>query len=209
MAASERRVYVQRHPEQGMTVRDVVMAGLLKGIPILGKGYYKPPTEYVDFVTGEGKFTATYSFCAQVTEVEVDRETGQVKPVETSLAHDCGFAINPMDIEGQIDGGVAMSQGLALSEEIIWDNGQVLNPSFLEYKLPLPLNVPKVKPIIVESIDPEGPFGAKEAGESTGHIGPAAIGNAIYDAVGVRVKDLPITPDKILQALNEKEGRKR
>ena len=203
--AKDRRIYVKRNPERAISFPDAVMTGLMKGIPILGKGYYMPQTEYSNMWTGQARETPTYSFCAQVAEVEVDRETGQVKLVETSVAHDCGLAINPMDVEGQLQGCVAMSQGMALSEEFIWDNGQMLNPSFSDYRIPLPLDVPEVKPIIVESVDPEGPFGAKDAGEPPAHLGPAAIANAVYDAIGVRIKKLPITPDKILQALRRKE----
>jgi 4-hydroxybenzoyl-CoA reductase subunit alpha len=169
LEARDRRIYVKKNPERAMSFPDVIMTGLKKGIPVLGTGHYMPPTEYSNMWTGQARETPTYSFCAQLAEVEVDRETGQVKLVKSSLAHDCGFAINPMDVEGQLEGCVAMSQGMALSEAFIWDNGQMLNPSFSEYKIPLSLNVPKVKPIIVESVDPEGPFGAKDAGEPPTH----------------------------------------
>jgi 4-hydroxybenzoyl-CoA reductase subunit alpha len=207
LEAREGRIYLRENPDKGMSFAEVVMAGLIKGIPVLGKGYYMPKTEYLNIWTGIGKSLPTYSYGAQVTEVEVDTETGQVKLAETSGAVDCGFAINPMDVEGQIESCAVMSQGWTLSEQFFYDQGQMLNPSFLEYKPPLAVNTPKIKPIIVESIDPEGPFGAKDAGEVLIHTGPAAVANAIYNAIGVRIKDLPITPEKILKALREKEGR--
>jgi 4-hydroxybenzoyl-CoA reductase subunit alpha len=205
LEARNRRIYVKKNPERALSFPEVIMTGLKKGLPIIGTGHYMPQTEYSNIWTGQARDTPTYSFCTQVADVDVDSETGQVKLVESSVAHDCGLAINPMDVEGQLEGCVAMSQGMALSEAFIWDNGQMLNPSFSDYKMPLSLDVPEVKPIIVESVDPEGPFGAKDAGEPPVHLGPAAIANAIYDAIGVRIKELPITPDKILQALREKE----
>ncbi len=209
LEARDGRVYLRENRDKGMSFAEVVMAGLIKGVPILGKGYYMTDTEYLNIWTGMGKSVPTYSFAAQVAEVEVDTETGQVTIPETSAAVDCGFAINPLDVEGQIESSVAMSQGWTLSEEFFYDQGQMLNPSFLEYKMPLSVNVPRIKPIIVESIDPQGPFGAKDAGEVPVHTGPAAIANAIYDAIGVRIKDIPITPDKILRALREKEASER
>lgn len=204
MAVRNRRIYVRKSPEKGISLADAVRAALIKGMPILGKGYYMPRTEYMNVWTGEGKSTAAYTFCAQVAEVEVDRETGGVKLLSTSIAHDCGYAINPMDVEGQIEGASVMAQGMALSEETRWDEGRMLNPSLLGYKIPLALDVPRVKPIIVESLDPEGPYGGKEVGESAGHLAPSAVANAVYDAIGVRIKDLPLTPEKILKALAEK-----
>lgn len=199
------RVYLKKDPEKGMSVKDVAVQSFIDGHPIIGKGSYMPDTQYLNIWTGIGKSIPTYSFGAQVAEVEVDNETGQVKLLDTSAAVDCGFAINPRDVEGQIESCVVMSQGWTLSEQLFYDGGQMLNPSFREYKLPLSVNTPKIKPIIVESIDPEGPYGAKDAGEVLVHTGPAAIANAIYNAIGVRIKDLPITPDKILKALKEKE----
>lgn len=201
----KRRIYVRKSPERGLAVVDVVRAGLIKGVPILGKGYYMPKADYINVYTGEAKSTPTYTFSAQVVEVEVDPETGKVKMLNTPLAHDCGFAINPLDVEGQIHGCAATSQGMVLSEEIVWDRGQMLNPSFRDYGLPLAVDIPAIKPIIVESIDPEGPFGGKDAGETPVHTGSGAIPNAIYNAVGVRIKELPITPYAVLKALEEKE----
>ena len=149
----------------------------------------------------------TWSFGAHVAEVDVDKETGVVKVRKIAAAHDCGFAINPMSVEGQIEGSVSMTFGQALFEEFKMEKGWSMNPSFLEYKLPTAADMPQVKSLIVESQDPEGPFGAKEASEGTNIPTIPAIANAIYDAIGVRIKDLPITPEKILKALEEKGER--
>jgi 4-hydroxybenzoyl-CoA reductase subunit alpha len=112
-----------------------------------------------------------------------------------------------MAVEGQLEGSMHMGLGYALSEELLIEEGAILNPSFLDYKILLPDEMPEIESIVVETDDPEGPFGAKEAGE--GLILPVApaIANAIYDAIGVRIKELPITPEKILRALKEKETR--
>ncbi|MDZ4245532.1 MAG: molybdopterin cofactor-binding domain-containing protein, partial [Dehalococcoidia bacterium] len=147
----------------------------------------------------------TYSFCTQVAEVEVNPHTGQVNVLNSIVAHDCGIAINPMDIEGQTEGCLATSQGMALSEDILWDKGQMLNPSFADYGIPRACDTGGMRTIIVESHDPDGPVGAKDAGEPPVHVGPGAIANAIYDAVGIRIKETPITPDKVLKALQQKE----
>ena len=122
-----------------------------------------------------------------------------------AAAHDCGFAINPMAVEGQIDGSVSMTFGQALTEEFKMDKGWALTSSFLDYKLPTSMDMPEVASMIVESNDPRGPFGAKEASEGTNVPTIPAITNAIYDAVGVRLKDLPVTPEKILKGLEQME----
>ncbi len=171
------------------------------GAPVMGRGVYSPSTP-----TSEGMvITPTWSFGAHVAEVEVDEETGEVKIIKFVTAHDCGRAINPLSVEGQLEGSIHMGLGYALTEAVEIEKGKVLNPSFLDYKILSSLDMPPVDSIMVETDDPHGPFGAKEAGEGlTVPVAPA-IANAIYDAIGVRIKDLPITPEKILKALEEKE----
>ncbi len=211
LVAENRRIFLKHSPEKGMTYADAIRRSTVKGIPIIGKGYFSAKTEYLNVLTGEGRSSPTYSFCAQVSEVEVNPKTGQVKILQSVIADDCGVAINPMDVEGQAEGCLATSQGMALSEEVLWEDGQMLNPSFLDYGIPRAPEVPPVDMIIVESQDPEGPFGAKDAGEPPTHVGPAAIGNAIFNATGVRMTETPMTPDKILGAMEKKSvgaGRK-
>ncbi len=204
LEARDRKIFVKGSPEKGISFSDAVLASHLeKKQPILGRGYYVPNVERPS-PTGEGNISPSYSFSAYVAEVEVDTETGRVKVSRITTAHDCGFAINPMAVEGQIEGGIQMGIGHALSEGFFREEGQTLNPSFLNYGMATSLDMPEIKTIIVETIDPEGPFGAKEAGEGTMIPTNPAIANAVYDAIGVRIKDLPITPEKILKALEDK-----
>ena len=133
--------------------------------------------------------------------MEVDTKTGKVKVVNMVACHDCGRAINPMLVEGQLEGSVVGGMGQALYEEVITEKGQILNPTFLDYGIPTAMEVPSITSLEVETNDPEGPYGAKESGEGT-QLAPApAIINAIYDAIGVRFRSLPVTPEKILDAL--------
>lgn len=203
LEARHRRIYVKGSPERGMTFAEAVQLSLyLKKTPLLGRGFYTPPT-----FLGGTNLSPTYSFGANISEVKVDSGTGEIRFLKSTDAHDCGFAINPMAVEGQLEGSIAGGEGQALYEECIMEKGKMLNPSFLEYKIPTALEVPQTKTIIVETIDPEGPFGAKEAGEGV-QVSPApSIANAIFNATGVRIKDLPITPAKMLKGLEEKMGR--
>ena len=144
------------------------------------------------------------SFAAQVAEVEVNPETGQVKILRLVAAQDCGRAINPLAVEGQIEGSVSMGLGQAFYEDLVYEQGQSTNTSYAEYKIPSARDMPSVECHIVESIDPEGPYGAKGIGEMTQLPTCPAIANAIYDAIGVQIKTLPITPEKILAALKSR-----
>ena len=124
-------------------------------------------------------------------------------------AHDCGRALNPVAVEGQVIGSVWMGLGQALEEEMMWKDGLLMNPGMLEYRSPSSAESPEIECFIVESIDPEGPFGAKEAGEGSLAATIPAISNAIYDAVGVRLRESPFTPERVLSALRAKKGMKR
>jgi CO/xanthine dehydrogenase Mo-binding subunit len=149
-------------------------------------------------------------FCAVFAEVLVDTETGQVRPAHVVAAVDVGKAINPDVCEGQVEGAVTQGLGYALTEEIqIGERGQVLNPSFMDYKIFCSADMPKLTTILVEAEEPTGPFGAKSVAEIAIN-GPApAISNAIYNAVGVRLRSLPLTAEKVLAALDAKSARGR
>ncbi|SPD71894.1 4-hydroxybenzoyl-CoA reductase subunit alpha [uncultured Desulfobacterium sp.] len=202
----DRRIYVKGSPERGMTFIEAVAATQYahKGRPIIGTGNFEPP-RILNLRKSEGDLTPAYSFGAYVADVEIDRETGRLKVNNFTCAHDCGTAINPMRVEGQVEGSIHMGLGYVLGEELVLDKGLVLNPSFLDYKIPTAMETPSIKAFDEPDIDPIGPFGAKEAGE--GPIAPVAgaIANAVYDAVGVRIRELPITPEKILKALEQKK----
>ncbi len=165
--------------------------------------------EPADRGTGRGNISASYNFAAHAAIVHVDRLTGSVKVVDYVAAHDIGQVINPITAEGQAIGGAAMGIGVALGEEVIFEQGKMVNPAYLHYALPRAADLPRIRPILVEGKDPFGPYGAKAIGECSINQPPSTIANAVYDAIGVRIRDLPITPDKILNALAQREGRSR
>lgn len=174
---------------------------------VVGEGWYDPPTQLVDKETYKGNISAAYGFGAQMAEVEVDTETGQVRVLRLVCANDVGRAINPMAVEGQIEGGAQMGLGYALTEELLVRDGEVLNPDFLDYRLFTAADMPEIETIIVETSDPEGPFGAKGVGEMGGTPTAAAIANAVFDAVGLRLTRLPMTPERVLAALDAQRSQ--
>lgn len=150
--------------------------------------------------------SASYTFAAHAVEVEVDQATGQIRVVDYVAAHDVGRAIHPTQVEGQIIGGVAMGLGAALGEELVYEQGRLVNPSYLDYPLPRAGDLPDIRPILVEGGDPAGPYGAKSVGEMS-IVPPApAVANAVYHATSLRFRALPMTPDKVLPALM-RQGR--
>lgn len=175
---------------------------------IIGRGNYNPKTTPIDFRTSEGNISASYGFEAQVAEVEVDRSTGRVKVLKMYDVHDIGYPINPDSVRGQIEGSIVMGLGYTFHEDLRFKEGKVLNPSFSKYRIPRSTDIPEIESLFIETNDPQGPFGAKGMGEASLLPTAAAIANAIYDAVGVRIKDLPITPEKVLKGLKEIEDRK-
>jgi CO/xanthine dehydrogenase Mo-binding subunit len=194
-----------------ITFDDAVAAALEFQGALVAKGTYAPPE-----AARGGKFkgagvgpSPAYSYSAQAAEVTVDVETGHVRVERIVAAHDCGRALNPLAVDGQVIGSVYMGMGQALLEEMVWKDGRLMNPTLLEYRIPSTLETPLIESIIVESHDPEGPFGAKEAGEGSLAATIPAIANAVYDAVGVRINSLPITPEKVLAALRKKEKQEK
>jgi xanthine dehydrogenase molybdenum-binding subunit len=184
----------------------VVRAGHFRpaGEVILAEAWYDPPNEMQD-EKFHGNISAAWSFAAQAAEVEVDVETGRVRVLRVVSAHDIGRAINPMGAEGQIEGGIAIGMGYALSEELLMREGQVMNPTFLDYRIATAKDMPKIEVIFVETNDPAGPFGAKGLGELCTIPTAPAIANAIYDAVGVRLTQLPMTAERVLRAIRGNE----
>jgi 4-hydroxybenzoyl-CoA reductase subunit alpha len=201
-------IFDSENSEKRVAFEEAVIHALgTQGGTLVTKGSYTPPKE-----AQGGKFkgagvgpSPAYSYSAQVAEVTVDPETGVVKVDRVIAAHDCGFALNPLTVEGQIEGSVSMGLGQAMQEEVLFNQGLIMNPGLLEYKTPGILDSPVIESIIVESADSEGPYGAKEAGEGSLAAVIPAVANAIYDAIGVRIKELPFTPEKILKALKEKK----
>ncbi len=198
-------------PKDRMTFEEAVVAAIDFHGALSGSGSYAPPQ---DARGGKHKGAGVgpspaYSYSAQVAEVSVDEETGEVTVHKVWAAHDCGRALNPVSVEGQIIGSVWMGMGQALTEEMVWKDGMLMNPGLLEYRSPSSVESPEVEAIIVESIDPEGPFGAKECSEGSLAATIPAIANAIYDAVGVRLHECPFTPERVLAALRAKKAQKK
>jgi 4-hydroxybenzoyl-CoA reductase subunit alpha len=197
-------------PKDWMTFEEAVVAAIDFHGALTGTGSYTPPQEARGGKhkgAGVGPSPA-YSYSAQVADVSVDEETGEVTVHKVWAAHDCGRALNPVSVEGQIIGSVWMGMGQALTEELVWKDGMLMNPGLLEYRTPSSVESPEVEPIIVESVDPEGPFGAKESSEGSLAATIPAIANAIYDAVGVRLHESPFTPERVLAALRAKKNAK-
>jgi 4-hydroxybenzoyl-CoA reductase subunit alpha len=197
-------------PKDWMTFEEAVVAAIDFHGALTGTGSYAPPPEARGGKhkgAGVGPSPA-YSYSAQVAEVSVDEETGEVTVHKVWAAHDCGRALNPVSVEGQIIGSVWMGMGQALTEEMVWKDGMLMNPGLLEYRSPSSVESPEIEPIIVESIDPEGPFGAKECSEGSLAATIPAIANAIYDAVGVRLHESPFTPERVLAAMRAKRKEK-
>jgi 4-hydroxybenzoyl-CoA reductase alpha subunit len=180
---------------------------------LTGIGHFSPPRlKGIDLSRGvrvQGAnigHSPTFGFSCQIWEVDVDLETGKIRAERVTEAGDCGQPVNPMSVEGQVEGSIMFAMGQALYEETKLDSdGRIINPSLHDYKVPTPLELPEIDANIVDSYDPTAPFGVKESGEGPVQPTIPAIVNAIYDAIGVRFTDLPITPEKVLKALKEKK----
>ena len=205
LVIGDRRIYVKRDPAVGVSYLEALHKALEDRGALVSSGSYRTPPMGKSHKGAAAGLAPAYSFSAYVAEVEVDMETGQSKVIEVWAAHDCGRALNPLAVEGQIIGSCHMGMGQVISEEMVYGRtGHLRNANLLEYKIPTVHEMPKVTPIIVESNDPEGPFGAKEAGE--GPLLPIlpAVVNAIYDASGIRVNELPVTPDRLFRSIEKK-----
>jgi len=163
--------------------------------------YYEPPSVHQDKAY-KGDVSAAYAWATQVVEVEVDTETGVVRMLKVTGAHDVGRVLNRLGIEGQIEGGIVMGQGYALTENLIVDHGVVRNPNFRDYKLVTAPEIPEMDISFVETMDGEGPQGAKGVGEAPAICIAAATASAIENATGVRITSLPFTPERVYRALH-------
>ena len=205
LVMGDRRIYRKDDPAVGISYLEALHKAQEETGALVSSGAYRtPPMGRVHKGAGAG-IAPAYSFSAYVAEVKVDVETGQTRVLKVWAAHDCGKALNPLAVKGQMIGSCHMGLGQVLSEEMRYGrNGHLLNPDLLDYKIPTVHEMPEIVPIIVESNDSEGPFGAKEAGE--GPLLPIlpAVCNAVHDAVGVRTSELPITPDRMHKMI---EGR--
>ena len=208
LEARDRKIQVKGYPQRNAAIGEVAhRSQVVMGQPAIGSASWNPPTVAMDPLTGQGKPFSTYVYATQIAEVDVDDETGEVEVLRIVAAHDCGTAINPMLVEGQIEGGISMGIGFALQEEILFDAaGRQINPNLTNYIMPTSLDMPEIEVDIVDSYDPTGPFGAKGVGEPTSVPTAAAVLNAIHDAVGVRITSLPATAEKVLAAIKQERA---
>lgn len=207
---ADKWVFVMGVPEKRVSFADVVRYSHTYEGVVLGRGWAGGKGDWPGLAHVKGSKVAApgWKYGAQAVEVEVDPETGVVNVLKLVSVHDVGRAINPLAVKGQIEGGAIMGMSFGLLEELSYDQGRVLNPTFMDYKIPTALETPLIIPVVVEEPLAQGPFGAKGIGElSILGVSPA-IGNALCDAVGVRVKSLPLKPERILAALEEKASRR-
>jgi 4-hydroxybenzoyl-CoA reductase subunit alpha len=204
-------VYRAGAQDKGLSFEEVVTAALAEAGTITVTGHYSTIPESHGGKKYRGAAiggTMGYSYSAQVVEVSVDEDTGVVSVDKVWVAHDCGKALNRLTVEGQVQGSVWMGMGQAMSEEAAYHDGLLLTANMLDYRVPTIFDSPPIEVGIVESNDPHGPFGAKEAGEGSLAAFLPALTNAIADAIGIRFNDLPVTPDRVFAAL-EKRRRTR
>jgi CO/xanthine dehydrogenase Mo-binding subunit len=205
----DHRIFVRSLPETGLPLAEVALAAQLRyANPILGKGSFRGLGSHrLDPDTGQSDqpAAAEWIYIAQGAEVEVDPESGVIKVLKLVGAYDCGKAINPLAVRGQIIGGCMMGVGLSLYEEMIYEDGQMVNPNFMDYMIPTISEAPPMEVMLVENPHPMGPYGAKGIGEASIVLIPAAIGNAVANATGVRVKELPLSPGRVLEAIEVKK----
>jgi len=203
----DKQIYVKGSPKKALSFTQIGAAAYYKKKePLVAHGYYNGPEVSPEFtpVTYRGYPSPALVFGTHLAEVEVDPATGKVEVLNFVAAHDLGKAINPLLAEGQIEGGAVQGIGWSLMEDLQFDNGKILNPNFHDYKILTIKDVPKITSLLIETNDPNGPFGAKGIGECAMVPTAPAIVNAIYDAVGVRIKDLPASPEKVFIGLKEK-----
>lgn len=211
------RFYSRFEPKKAIAWEKVVDVYTNSVGTLTGIGHFSPPRlKGIDLTRGERVQGAnighspTFGFSCQIWEVDVDLETGKIRAERVTEAGDCGQAVNPLSVDGQVEGSIMFAMGQALYEEMkVDETGKMINPSFHDYKVPTAMELPEIDTTIVDSYDPTAPFGVKESGEGPVQPTIPAITNAIYDAIGVRFTELPITPEKVLKALKEKREKEQ
>ncbi|HXY12094.1 MAG TPA: xanthine dehydrogenase family protein molybdopterin-binding subunit [Thermoplasmata archaeon] len=203
------RIQESGHSEVGVSFEEALHRAMERVGALTATGSYNSPPIGGTFKGARAGTAPAYSFAAYVAQLSVDDDTGEYHVSKIWAAFDCGRPLNRLAVEGQIEGSIHMGLGQVMGESMNYRGARLFNPSLLEYKIPMPQQMPEVEILLVGDDDPEGPFGAKEAGEGPLIATLPAVGNALYDAVGVRFTDLPITPDKVLKGVDQRraEGR--
>jgi CO/xanthine dehydrogenase Mo-binding subunit len=198
----EKKISVRNEPDRSVPLVSVVKGCAAGGIPLYNVAQFNAPfRELIDFKTGQGQVFPDFTFGTHAAAVSVDVETGVIKVLKLVACYDVGQAINPLSVEGQLEGGSVYGMGYGLTEQIILEKGITRTPSFSEFLIPTSVDAPDVETILLESGDGVGPFGAKGIGEPSCVSVAPAIANAVCDALDVRILDLPMTPEKIMKAL--------
>ena len=210
LVMANKAVHAVGSPERKLSYRELIALSVQKhrGDPVRGEGHWRTMRDepfHPSLATTKGRWSENYAVDAQVAEVEVDTQTGIARLVRAVTAHDCGFPINPLLVEGQVDGQVSMALGHAFMEEVLMENGRTLNPNWLEYRMPTihEIAVSEHIDVITEQYNADAPYRTKEVGEGLVSAILAAIANAIYDAVGVRLHSTPFSPEKILRGIGK------
>jgi 4-hydroxybenzoyl-CoA reductase subunit alpha len=209
LAARNRMIFVKDDPAKCVPIKKVVRVSLLNFNSVNAEGGYWPRVDMKrEWVSNPyGQMCEAFSFGTTIVEVKVDPDTGQVTVLNAVACQDVGKALNPLVLEGQFEGSIAMGgQGGMLTEYHEWKGGRCINPTMLDYKLPLACDMPDIHNIIVESDDPKGPYGAKEAAMSIAMSAAQAYSAAVSNAIGVFMDVFPLTPDKILAAIRNKQA---
>jgi 4-hydroxybenzoyl-CoA reductase subunit alpha len=197
----DRWVHSVSRPERGWDYVEIVKKALRgkSGQRIMGRGYYTPYRK--------GMISPAYSYMLQGVEVEVDEETGKIKLCDSMTAHDCGQPINHLGLIGQLEGAFSMAAGYGFLEYMPYEDGKLMNPNLVDYHM---IRAPEMPPANIAEIDtyePEGPYGAKEAGEGLTNPTAAAIGNALFKLYGIQIKECPIRPEMVVNALKEQKAK--
>jgi 4-hydroxybenzoyl-CoA reductase subunit alpha len=205
LEARENQIRHRNDPSKIMDWAEAARRYFNENGPLVGTGWYKPPAGLGGDYKGAAVGTSpAFSFSSSVCECSVDLETGKVRIEKITDFHDCGTPINPQSVHGQVEGAAVMGIGETILEDVVYDRkGNILNPNLHDYLLMTIKDIPEIYSGIVDSYEPEGPYGAKEVGEGATLPILAAVGHSIANAIGVWVKDLPITPEKILKALEK------
>ncbi len=192
--------------DAGLSWAEAVALCVQKQVGLAAHGWAVPPATTFDLETGQGEAYVCYSWSANAVEVEVDTETGETRVVRVWSAHDVGRVVNPTTGEGQVEGGVVQGLGYALVEEHAMRDGRILNDQFSTYIIPTSLDTPEIHSILVEHAFPWGPYGAKGLGETPIIAVAPAVTAAIHHATGVRLREIPATPERVWAALRQDEA---
>ena len=204
---ADSRLFVKSNPDQSIALADFVKVCAAEGLHLSNLAIFRAPfTDPIDPETGQGRVFPDFTFGAQAVEVAVDTETGQIELLKSAACHDVGRAINPASVEGQIAGGSMQGLGYALMEDLLIADGVIRAPTLSEYLIPTSMDFPTTKVIMLESGSGVGPFGAKGIGEPALTPAAPAVANAVADALGMRIHELPITPEKVLAAVEQGSG---